>query len=439
MTSDLWYFSARTAVPSRTHLVKDLTPKLPTGLPCKSTRKLLEVAPRDAQSKFTARNRTLPDKKMSLRGVPLRTRDRLGTQSGQRRAKKKHEYVRARGARGDRRDRSSSTGKVASDIAAAEFDFSTTPEAPHTLPSTFSSPPLSFDLLQSVHDLLGDHARPTPIQSLSLKHLFDSPPPDANHRRFLLASETGSGKSLAYLLPMMHGLKATEHLLARRTGPRALVLAPTHELSRQLASFGKALVHHARLRVQSASRANIVNSGGTSRSWTSAAKMANAFHIDDDFTTIKGEFEVHSGASGIGHAVDVLVGTPSRMLEMARGTGWNKGLAESDGARRKKPEVSLSDVEWVVVDEADVLFGTFALTIYLPHYFFSDTYEIGSDFIDHTLLLLSDVAAARGKPVPVISRTNESTRTQAPTPLDYPFNFVLTSATIPVALAAAYC
>jgi ATP-dependent RNA helicase MRH4, mitochondrial len=96
-------------------------------------------------------------------------------------------------------------------------------------------------------------------------------------------------------------------------------------------------------------------------------------------------------------------------------------------------------VEWAVVDEADVLFGTFALTIYLPHYFFSDTYEIGSDFIDHTLLLLSDVAAARGKPVPVISRTNESTRTQAPTPLDYPFNFVLTSATIPVALAAAYC
>jgi hypothetical protein len=138
MTSDLWYFSARTAVPSRTHLVKDLTPKLPTGLPCKSTRKLLEVAPRDAQSKFAAPNRTLPDKKMSLRGVSLRTRDRLGTQSGQRKAKKKHEYVRARGARGDQCDRSSSTGKVASDIAAAEFDFLQPPKhrthfPPHSL------------------------------------------------------------------------------------------------------------------------------------------------------------------------------------------------------------------------------------------------------------------------------------------------------------------
>jgi ATP-dependent RNA helicase MRH4 len=166
--------------------------------------------------------------------------------------------------------------------------------------------------------------------------------------------------------------------------------------------------------------------------------MANTFHHGDNMTATKGEFEVHPGASGMGHSVDVLVGTPSRMLEMARGTGWNKVLAESDGARRKKPEVSLSDVEWVIVDEADVLFGTFALMISLPHYFFAETYEIGSDFIDHTLLLLSDVATARGKPVPVpvISQTNESTRTQAPTLLDYPFNFVLTSATIPVALAA---
>jgi ATP-dependent RNA helicase MRH4 len=43
------------------------------------------------------------------------------------------------------------------------------------------------------------------------------------------------------------------------------------------------------------------------------------------------------------------------------------------------------------------------------------------------MLLLSDVASARGKPVPVKSQAS---------PLDYPFNFILTSATIPAALAA---
>ncbi|KAI0245623.1 P-loop containing nucleoside triphosphate hydrolase protein [Lactifluus subvellereus] len=304
--------------------------------------------------------------------------------------------------------------KAASDIAA-EFDFSTAPEAPQTLPSTFSSPPLSPDLLQSVHDVLGHNARPTPIQSLTLKHLFTPPPTDA-HRCFLLASETGSGKSLAYLLPMMHDLKATEHLRSRRTGPRALVLAPTHELSRQLASFGKALAHHARLRVQSASRANVASGA---RAWASAAKMANAFPGDN----AEGEFEVYSGGE-VGHAVDMLVGTPARMLEMTRGSGWNKEVIDGKGTRRKnclvgRPEVGLSDVEWVIVDEADILFA----------------YGIDSDFIDQTRNLLSDIAAARGKPVPVISR-NDKPNSQAPNPLNYPFNFVLTSATIPAALAA---
>ena len=57
------------------------------------------------------------------------------------------------------------------------------------------------------------------------------------------------------------------------------------------------------------------------------------------------------------------------------------------------------------------------------------------DFIDQTLLLLSDIAAARGKPVPVIGRDNGN-KTQGPIPLNYPFNLVLTSATIPAALAA---
>ena len=242
--------------------------------------------------------------------------------------------------------------KATSDVAA-EFDFSTVPEAPQTLPTAFTSPPLSVGLLQSTRDLFGPNASPTPIQALSLKHLFAAPSGDS-YRRFLLASETGSGKSLAYLLPMLHDLKVTEHLQKRRTGPRALVLAPTHELARQLAGFGKALVHHDRLRVQSASRANVA-SGTKAR--VSAAKMANTFVGED----AEGEFEVRPGA-GAGHAVDVLVGTPSKLLEMARGNGWDKEFNEGEDARRRKwvvgrPEVSLSDVEWVVVDEADVLFG----------------------------------------------------------------------------------
>jgi ATP-dependent RNA helicase MRH4, mitochondrial len=57
------------------------------------------------------------------------------------------------------------------------------------------------------------------------------------------------------------------------------------------------------------------------------------------------------------------------------------------------------------------------------------------DFIDQTLLLLSDIASARGKPVPAIIRDNRD-KSKARVSLDYPFNLVLSSATIPAALAA---
>ena len=306
-----------------------------------------------------------------------------------------------------------------------EFDFSVTPEAPHTLPSAFSSPPLSSGLLQSVHDVLGPDARPTPIQSLSLKHLFATPPLDS-YRRFLLASETGSGKSLAYLLPMLHELKTTEHISPRRTGPRALVLAPTHELSRQLASFGKVLVHHSRLRVQTASRTNVAGAR------VSSSTMAHAFGGDD----AEGEFEVRPG-NGTCRALDVLVGTPPTVLGMVRGGRWDKESVKSQGKQRKKlpsgrPEVNLSGIEWVIVDEADVLFGTPAsVSIFHPFLYLHRT---DPDFIDQTLLILSDIAAARGKPVPAVVRDNRN-KPQGPKPFDYPFNLVLTSATIPAALA----
>jgi ATP-dependent RNA helicase MRH4 len=183
--------------------------------------------------------------------------------------------------------------------------------------------------------MLGPTAGPTPIQALSLKRLFATVSSDM-YRRFLLASETGSGRSLAYLFPMLHVLKATEHLRKHLTGPRALVLAPTHELARQLAGFGKALVHHDRLRVQSASRANVAS---RTKTRVLAAKMANTFAGED---AAGGEFEVHPGA-GASHAVDVLVGTPSKLLEMVRRNGWGKEFGEGKQARQRK---------WVVCGSA---------------------------------------------------------------------------------------
>jgi ATP-dependent RNA helicase MRH4 len=145
------------------------------------------------------------------------------------------------------------------------------------------------------------------------------------------------------------------------------------------------------------------------------------------------------------HGVDLLVGTPMKLLELERGRGWNweqrareralqinaKSAEDPSAAQehadpvRKfwvdEPEMGLENIEWVVVDEADVLFD--------------------ADFEQSTRNLLADIAEARGHPVPVLPASClsplQDTRPtpDSPQPISYPFNFLLTSATIPNSLS----
>lgn len=233
-------------------------------------------------------------------------------------------------------------------------------------------------LLSCLTDVLGPNATPTPIQSLSLKWLLDADVGKANGwKQFLLASETGSGKSIAYLLPVLQNLKLSEASTSsspppqgpqRSLNPRALILAPTHELARQLSMFAKSLLHEVKLRVLCASRANVKNTKERDR--TARGFAADASPGEGEFTVMP---KAHK------FPVDLVVGTPMKMLEMVRGRGWDRkegGAEEAPeegepqgklrrgrdkmvgfGKWRSQPEMGLANVEWVVVDEADVLFG----------------------------------------------------------------------------------
>ena len=321
------------------------------------------------------------------------------------------------------------------------------------LPSSFSSLPLLDGLRDSVHQVLGPSASPTPIQALSLKHLLSD---TQEWRQYLLASETGSGKSIAYLLPMLHHLKkfeltSTEPAVPaipfqpqRALNPRALVLAPTHELSRQLSSFAKALLHTIKLRVLCASRANTKS---PPRAAFTASKMAAQF-ADEASGTLS---TTHLGVS---RPVDVLVGTPNKLLEMASGRRWHHRKVEMDkqlatgpsGPRNEtlskgsEPEMGLQNIEWVVVDEADILFGTCSLPC--SDYVKLTIGVLDPDFQESTRTLLADIAAARGQPVentpdhilPSPEASPTATASE-PNPINYPFNLILTTATIPPSLA----
>src|SRR5512147_248475 len=94
----------------------------------------------------------------------------------------------------------------------------------------FSSFGLHPDLLRGVKEL--GFTRPTPIQAEAIPHAMEG-------RDVLACAMTGSGKTAAFLLPILHRLLSKP----RRT-TRALVLTPTRELAAQIEEhLGQLAVH----------------------------------------------------------------------------------------------------------------------------------------------------------------------------------------------------
>ena len=99
---------------------------------------------------------------------------------------------------------------------------------------SFSQFDLHPTLLKGV-DALG-FDKPTPIQA-------DSIPPGLLGKDLLACAMTGSGKTAAFLLPILH------RLIGKPRGTtRALILAPTRELAAQIAEHLQALAAHTGLR-----------------------------------------------------------------------------------------------------------------------------------------------------------------------------------------------
>ena len=161
--------------------------------------------------------------------------------------------------------------------------------------TTFNSLGLAGETLKGV--LAAGYTSPTPIQVAAI--------PVAREGRDLIGcAQTGTGKTAAFVLPILQRL--TEAPRPRNGRPiRALVVAPTRELA---------------LQVEAA-----VQSYGT---FTRLRSMA-----------IYGGVGMRPQIQKLRRGVDIVVATPGRLLDhMGRGT------------------VNLSDVEVLVLDEADRMF-----------------------------------------------------------------------------------
>src|SRR5512139_1493828 len=98
---------------------------------------------------------------------------------------------------------------------------------------SFASFELHPDLLRGVKEL--GFQRPTPIQNESI-------PPALAGKDVLACAMTGSGKSAAFLLPILN------RLIGKKRGTtRALILTPTRELAAQIDEHLRELAIHTPL------------------------------------------------------------------------------------------------------------------------------------------------------------------------------------------------
>ncbi len=93
-------------------------------------------------------------------------------------------------------------------------------------------------LLRAVQEL--GYTEPTPIQLRAIPVIHEG-------RDLLAAAQTGTGKTLAFALPLLQRLQARA-VAAGARAPRALVLVPTRELAAQVSEACRALAQHLPLR-----------------------------------------------------------------------------------------------------------------------------------------------------------------------------------------------
>ncbi len=135
---------------------------------------------------------------------------------------------------------------------------------------------------------------PTPIQAQSIPHLMLG-------RDLLGVAQTGTGKTAAFALPILHRLMADRRTPPRR-GCRVLVLSPTRELASQIAESFRVYGRHLPL----------------------------------TRTTVFGGVGMGPQIRTMAQGVDILVATPGRLLDLM-----------------SQNAIKLSDLEVFVLDEAD--------------------------------------------------------------------------------------
>lgn len=157
---------------------------------------------------------------------------------------------------------------------------------------SFEDMGLSDSLTQNIADLR--YKKPTQIQTKLIPLFLEG-------KDVVCCSKTGSGKTAAYMIPLINKLKAHTEVI----GSRALILVPSRELALQTAANLRSLIRGTDLR----------------------------------YSIIIGGHDYEGQFDALASNPDIVVATPGRVMEILQET-----------------EFSLGKVEYLIIDEADALF-----------------------------------------------------------------------------------
>ncbi len=156
---------------------------------------------------------------------------------------------------------------------------------------SFKNLKLASPILKALNEC--GYTAPTPIQAQSIPKVLAG-------QDLIASAQTGTGKTAAFVLPILQRLSAP--CPGKKRGPRALVLTPTRELAEQITQ--SACVYGKYLRVKS--------------------------------TTIVGGMPYHKQLRALSQSPALVIATPGRLLD-----------------HLERGRINLSGLELLVLDEAD--------------------------------------------------------------------------------------
>ncbi|KAG8979485.1 hypothetical protein FRC05_008474 [Tulasnella sp. 425] len=203
----------------------------------------------------------------------------------------------------------------------------TKPQAPSNAPlkddSTFEGLGLNPLLTAHLRERM-NIVKPTSVQRASLSAILHQSPSD--RRDLFIQSQTGSGKTLSFLLPIIHDLLPLSSLsyIDRSVGTLAIIVAPTRELAQQISEVLNTLLQ-MRLR-EANSDASEADLGPRLTRWLVSGLL------------VGGGTRTHDKAR-LRKGLPILVATPGRLLDHLQNTESFK----------------VAKCRWLVLDEADRL------------------------------------------------------------------------------------